>query len=162
MPIVLATLLSTMESFGLRVLVFGLFCVALLLVWLMVTLGRMIGHLLERRWAEAATRLLLLLMLWPMIGLGFRSGHYVHLAAMYPSYRADTMAARTACGEDIRFPWGDHAASPMDGIHFETLIYHCTGAALVDQVHPPGAGELLNSRNEHLLGPWYIEHATTD
>ncbi len=161
-PVVIAAVLSTLESFGLHVVLFGLFCVALLLVWLGTTLVRMARALAARRWFDAAGPLLVLLMFWPLIGAGVLSGRYIHLAAMYPSYRNDVGAVRAPCGQDIRFPWGDHAQSAMDGIHFETLIYHCTRAALVDQLQDSGVSDRLNTRNEHLIGPWYLEHATTD
>ncbi len=159
-PVLLAGVLSTLESFGLRVVLFGLFCLSLLLIWLIVTLARMLAGLLAKRHLQAALLFGVLMLTWPLIRLGLFAGPYVHLAIMLPSYQTTLRATPTLCAADIRFPWGDHALSGSDSLHIETLIYHCTAPPLEDHLPPPDSQDLLISRNQHLIGPWYIEHAT--
>ncbi len=146
----------------------GALCVLALLlaaaVWLPV-LAFLAGlSAWRRQWRRASLRLTVLLATPACLLSGSEAGDYVHLALMYPFYRA---AIGSDAGGPVIFDWGDSAILILDGFKARQLVYDPTSAtaALVgrEKVDPTGLGGYpLITTTQHLVGPFYLQRLSND
>jgi len=125
-PIGVALAASTLESFRpgpLALLVF-LVSVSLILGWAVTGIFQLCSAAWRRQWRLAAKRLAHLAIGATFALVAFRSGDYLHLAVLYPSYRATI--SQTA-QRPVMFPWGDDAVTVLDGMRLRTLVYDESG-----------------------------------
>lgn len=154
-PLVLACASSSLLSFfpGPLFLLLLLVGALVLLPWLATLLILAIAALVQGAWMRFGASCVRLAAFVPVVLVGLFSGDYVHLVLLYPHYRA-VIAQHP--GEVVRFPWGDAAATVLDGIQLIFLVYDPTdGGQRADQPIP--GDELRTARRKHLIGRFYVE-----
>lgn len=109
----------------------------------------------RRQWRLGAKRLMLLMIGIPLALIGAESGDYLHLAILYPSYRAEIAQASE---RPVKFPWGDQAAFVGDGLQFRTLVYDDTGNTARAA---PRVEEGICVTDNRLIGNFFIELSTS-
>jgi hypothetical protein len=102
-------------------------------------------------WRRSISLVAILICIWPIVGaLALRGGDYIHLAVMWPFYKAQIDAVH---GGATSFNWGLWGAF-LVGVQ-RTLVYDPddraieTGARL-GQINP------LTSTSRHLVGHFYV------
>ena len=120
-------------------------------VWSVIMVVRIFRTLWDKRWREGGMLLVVILAVWPIMWSLRFSGDYVHLATLYPSYRAKLDASSGYA----TFPWG--LAGFVGSERERTLVYDASdkittqlGSRKAPEI--PGAGKFTT----HLIGHFYV------
>jgi hypothetical protein len=134
---------------------FAAISISALAIWLVAITISIIGAARKRHWRRTISIAALLVVVWPVILLLLRSRDYVHLALMYPYYRAMIDNA-----PKLTIPWGDiggPGVSPLIGV----LVYDRTGETAAEiGVHQDRREPAISVATTHLVGNFYLQTVT--
>jgi hypothetical protein len=126
-----------------------------LAIWLVAITISIIGAARKRHWRRVISLAVILIVVWPEMLLLLRSGDYVHLALMYPHYRAMIDNA-----PKLTIPWGDVGGPGVSPL-IRVLVYDRTGETAAEiGVHPDRTEPAISVATAHLIGDFYLRTAT--